>query len=165
MPSTYTPIATTTITGSSSTTINFTSIPSTYTDLVLVLQGTANSNYWDLYIRFNSDTGSNYSVTRLFGSSAGAGSNRLTSDTLIQSTYYGNLGTGQSNQILNVMNYANTTTNKTVLVRANNTANGVDASVGLYRSTAAINAINLLMFSGGSFQVGTTATLYGIKAA
>ena len=162
---TYEAIATTTITVSSSTTIDFTSIPSTYTDLVLVLQGTANSNYWDLYVRFNSDTGSNYSVTRLFGSGSAAGSNRISGDTLIQTTYYGNLGTGQSNQILNVMNYANTTTNKTMLIRGNNAGNGVDASFGLWRSTAAITAINLLMFSGGSFQVGTTASLYGIKAA
>jgi len=161
---TYTQIASTTL-GSSSTTINFTSIPSTYTDLVLVLQGTANSNYWDLYVRFNSDTASNYSVTRLFGNGSTAGSNRLSNDTLIQTTYYGNLGTGQSTQILNVMNYSNTTTNKTMLVRANNAANGVDASAGLWRSTAAITAINLLMFSGGSFQAGTTASLYGITAA
>lgn len=164
MPITYRPIATTTLTTSSST-ITFSSIPDTYTDLIVVLQGTANSNYWDLYVRFNSDSGSNYSVTRLWGNGSTVGSNRLTNDNLIQSTYYGTLGTSQSNQILNIMNYSNTTRYKNMLTRSNNAANGVDATAGLWRSTAAINSVTLMMFSGGSFQTGTVATVYGIKAA
>lgn len=164
MAVTYIPIATQTLSSTAST-VTFSSIPQTYTDLVVVVNGTVSTNSWDLYVRFNGDTGSNYSVTRLWGSGSAAGSNRLSNDTLIQSTYYGSLGTEQSNQILNVMNYSNTSTYKTMLVRANRAGQGVDASVGLWRNTAAINSLTLLLFSGGQFAVGSTFSLYGIASA
>jgi hypothetical protein len=162
--STYTKIASTTL-GSAAASVTFSSIAATYTDLVLVVNGTISTNSWDLYVRFNGDTGSNYSVTRLWGNGTSPGSNRLSNDNLIQTTYYGSLGTEQSNQILNVMNYSNTTTYKTMLVRANRAGQGVDASVGLWRNTAAINSLTLLLFSGGQFATGSTFNLYGIAAA
>ena len=63
--STYTPIATTTL-GSAATSYTFTSIPSTYTDLVLVgnLSSSSNTN---ISIRIYSDSGTNYSNTYLTG--------------------------------------------------------------------------------------------------
>ena len=63
------------------------------------------------------------------------------------------------------MNYANTTTNKTVLLRNNNTAFGTEAQVGLWRSTSAINTIKLYLDRAEYYVVGSTFTLYGIKAA
>jgi len=62
------------------------------------------------------------------------------------------------------MNYANTTTYKTFLVRGANTAGNIDADVGLWRSTAAINSVTVLIGSG-SLSSGSTFTLYGIAAA
>ena len=64
------------------------------------------------------------------------------------------------------MNYANTSVYKTVLLKNNDsgTSNTVSASVGLYRSTNAINAVNILPGSG-NLPAGSTFTLYGIKAA
>ena len=59
LPSTMTPIATNTLTAVASS-VTFSSIPSTYTDLVLVLQGSFDSAD-DVRFRFNGDTGSNYS--------------------------------------------------------------------------------------------------------
>jgi len=66
------------------------------------------------------------------------------------------------------MNYSNTTTYKTLLTRANQASNGVDACVGLWRSTAAINAVSIATTAYGgssSVQTGSIFTLYGIKAA
>ena len=63
--------------------------------------------------------------------------------------------------ILQVMNYANTNIYKTALARRGEGGFGVDAYVGLWRSTSAINAITV--FSPNSFS--GTLSLYGIKAA
>jgi hypothetical protein len=68
------------------------------------------------------------------------------------------------NSIFNILDYANTTTYKTVINRANNAATGVDATVSLWRSTAAINSINISS-STSSFATGSTFSLFGIKAA
>ena len=65
---------------------------------------------------------------------------------------------------INIMNYANTTTNKTVLTRYSDAANNIEANAGLWRSTAAINSIALAM-SSGNLIPGSTFTLYGILKA
>jgi hypothetical protein len=162
MPSTYEPIATQTL-GSAAASVTFSSISGAYTDLVLVVAGTASGGD-DILMQFNSDTASNYSYTILYGTGSVAGSIRGSNGTSIFVDYYGAMGTGQNNRIIQINNYSNTTTNKTSLVRANNAATGTDAIVGLWRSTSAINAIKLFMNSA-TFSTGSTFTLYGIKAA
>jgi hypothetical protein len=62
------------------------------------------------------------------------------------------------------MNYSNTTTNKTALIRGNNAALFTDATVGVWRSTAAITSITLAS-DGAAFDSGSTFNLYGIAAA
>jgi len=74
MPSTYTPIATTTL-GSAASSVTFSSISGAYTDLVLVGAGTLASNLY-LNVKFNNDTGSNYSRTELYGDGSSAASYR-----------------------------------------------------------------------------------------
>lgn len=166
MASTYTPIATTTL-GSDQASVTFSSIPSTYTDLILVTNE-KQSGARVSAIQLNSDTGTNYSWTELYGTGSAAGSSRSSSTARI---YYGyNAGYSDStnfdaNAIIHIMNYANSTTYKTVLIRANNATNGTDATVGLWRSTAAINTIYLYMDNLSNYKAGSTFTLYGIKAA
>lgn len=160
MPVTYENIATTTL-GSTQTTVTFSSIPGTYTDLVLVISGTVSTNQ-NYALRFNGDTGSNYSDTNLFGDGSSALSNRRSNQTV---AYIGVSGTNPSPTISNIMNYANTTTNKTIISRsgyATGTAAQVESRVALWRSTAAITSIEV---SQSSMLSGTTLTLYGIKAA
>jgi hypothetical protein len=160
MPQTYTPIATTTL-ASTSTSVTFSSIAGTYTDLVLVTNGNtaANSN---TYLQFNGDTGTNYSITRM-SANGSATSARTTSATKINLDAFGFYTVAvTANKIISIQNYSNTTTNKTVLVRANSSS-GVDAIVGLYRSTAAITSLTFTTDS--AMQIGSTFTLYGIKAA
>ena len=164
MPSTYTPIATQTI-SSIQAAITFSNIPNTYTDLILVQNGAFNAAAGDVFIRFNSDTGSNYSQTALSGSGSSALSNRESNVTRILVDSYGYPTTGISTRIIQIMNYANTTTNKTLLSRANNAATGVDAIVGLWRSTSAITTIDLYAWTTNYFAAGSTFTLYGVKSA
>jgi hypothetical protein len=65
--------------------------------------------------------------------------------------------------ITQFQNYSNTTTNKTTLSRYNLASAEVSTAAALWRSTAAINIITVRP-TGGSFQAGTTFSLYGIKA-
>ena len=155
---TYEPIATYTAT-SNITDYTFTSIPGTYTDLVLISAGTVISGDYGHKLQFNGDTGSNYSSTFLYGDGSSATSGRTT--TAFLGARY---GSGQSNGISHIMNYANTTTYKTGLSRGNNPGALVISYVALWRSTAAITSIKVIPESS-SFVTGTTFTLYGIAAA
>jgi hypothetical protein len=165
--STYTPIATQTL-STTATTVSFSSIAGSYTDLVLIaVMKTTGTNFQPI-LRYNSDTGSNYSSTTVWGDGSTAGSNRHTS----QNGIYANPGSGIGTAgqfmpwIINIMNYANTTTYKTSVERFNNTPSIVNAGVGLWRNTAAITTVSLTAEAGSNdFQSGSTFTLYGIAAA
>ena len=157
---TYEPIATQTL-ASAAASITFSSIPSTYTDLMLIVNGTAGSGL-NMLMQYNSDTATNYSTTRILGDGTTAMSDRITTSA---DMYIGVMGTVNTTNVIQVQNYANTTTYKTALSRANSSTIWVAGMVGLWRSTSAINAIEIYLASAGSFQTGTTATLYGIAAA
>jgi hypothetical protein len=171
MPTTYESIATQTL-GSTASSVTFSSIPSTYTDLVLVTNYIATSLGNTAQMTFNNDTSSNYSRTYLgaYGTpSSGFGSTRFSSVNNISLAWQvGAASTTNPNLVIyNIMNYSNTTTNKTVLFRFNTmaaTLSEVSLEVGMWRSTAAINRIDLTS-SATTFAVGSTFTLYGIKAA
>lgn len=160
MPSTYTPIATSTL-GSSSTTVTFSSIPATYTDLVLVVVASNSVNDSGLQVRFNGDSGTNYSDTSMYGNGSGSFSFRTSNQT---GAFIGRTDTGISNNIANIQNYSNTTTYKTVISRGNDGTMAI-ACVGMWRSTAAINSVTVLDQNGRSFPTGSTFTLYGVKSA
>ena len=157
MPITYEPIATNTL-GSSAASVTFSSIPGTYTDLILVVNGTSTATNGN-EMQFNGDTGNNYSFTLLYGDGSTATSSR---NSNISFAYAGRTNTNQSVSITQIMNYANTTTYKTVLTRANSNGDIVMANVSTWRSTSAITS---LVYAGATFNSGTVFTLYGIKAA
>ncbi len=158
--STYTPIATTTL-GSSASSVSFTSISGSYTDIQIVFAGAITSGFDAIGLQFNGDTGSNYSRVFIAGNGTAASSSLSSSQTTMQ---IGIMGTERSNSIFNVMNYSNTTTYKTALARGNASANATRAGVGLWRSTSAINRIDLVAGSS-TFISGSTFTLYGIASA
>jgi hypothetical protein len=166
--STYTPIATTTV-GTATSSVVFSSIAGTYTDLVISYECfTTAGGARDVAVRFNSDTGSNYSSTFLSGNGTSAVSARESSQTRMMVDYSGVSTTANTAGIglLNIMNYSNATTYKTVINRANRAGAGTDAVVGLWRSTAAITSVTLLFINGtDNFGVGSIFTLYGIAAA
>lgn len=162
--STYVPIQAITLSAAASS-VDFTGIPATFTDLVLVssfIQNTGSAQ--QAQIRFNSDTATNYSLTYLDGSGSAAASGRVTNATAFALYYVASTGVSTPiTSIAHIMNYANITTSKTALVRAGSSANPVSAYVGLWRKTPeAINKITIFADQGGNFQSGTTFTLYGI---
>jgi len=161
MTKTYVPISTTTL-GSNASTVSFSSIPGTYTDLVIVMGviSTSNTGHY-VYLQYNGDTGSNYSTTILTGTGSSAVSTRFNGRTNFNIDYYATPNTEISNRIVQIQNYSNTTTFKTGLVRANRAGGGTDAMVGLWRSTAAITSI-LVTHDTAQFATGSTFTLYGI---
>jgi hypothetical protein len=163
MAKTYEPIATTTL-GSAAASYTFSSIPSTYTDLVLVAV-TKNSvvTVNGIFIRYNGDTASNYSTTFLYGNGTSAVSSRASSQTQAQIGWDGS--TDFVPTIINIQNYSNATTYKTALSRSNEPSSRVAAWVSLWRSTAAVTSITLTAESPANFAIGSTFTLYGIKAA
>lgn len=167
---TYIPLATQTL-GSAAATVTFSSIPGTYTDLVLVtsLKSSATPTAYSPTIYFNSDTTkSNYSFTAMYGDGSSAVSFRWTTST---ATQHGAMATAVSatnfnTGIINIQNYANTTTYKTVLTRTNDPANVVYTTAGLWLNTSAITSLVLYAADGNKdFTSGSTFTLYGIQSA
>ena len=165
MPATYEPIATTTL-GSAASTITLSSIPATYTDLRLVFVHQGNTANPFPILRFNSDSGTNYSYTDLYGSGSTAGTQRVTNSTRIAISDWGTSSTTiPALSIIDIFSYAGST-NKTCLINHNADLNGsgyVERRVGLWRNTSAINALEIS--STQNFKAGTTATLYGILKA
>tara|TARA_R110000868_G_scaffold376295_1_gene641144 strand:+ start:269 stop:793 length:525 start_codon:yes stop_codon:yes gene_type:complete len=174
MAGTYEIISTQTL-GTAEAIVTFSSIPQTYTDLVFVTQSrasTAGVNDKDIGIRFNGDASSVYSRTTLSGNGSTATSFRATGNNVVYGAQHP-LSSGTANVLgvatWNIMNYSQADTYKTVLVRSScdgASVNDVRTVVGLWRGTiAGITSLSLILASGGSFAVGSTFSLYGIKAA
>jgi hypothetical protein len=133
--------------------------------LYIVIEAKNLTGNSDVLMRFNSDSGSNYSATILTGDGSSASSARRTSSTSVILNYFDFLNSTTATQFnVNIQNYSNATTNKTALVRANRANQATEAVVGLWRNTAAITQIDLTP-SSSSFAVGSTFSLYGIAAS
>ena len=166
---TYVPIANYTVTGSNligTTGVTFSSIPSTYTDLVLVYAGQLTAAAISL-LQINGDTSAAYSSTILGGNGSSAASTRQSSANTQWLSAYGHQNANQGNIIMNFQSYGNSSINRTNLFRANNGGGlGLDAGVGLWRNTSsAINSIKVYLDRAEYYVVGSTFTLYGIKSA
>lgn len=160
--STEVAIATYTL-ASGATSITFSSIPSTYTDLrlVVVTQGSGG----DIQLRLNGDTGTNYSITGLTGNGTTASSGRETNTSYINMSRLIPLPSSPNWGMwtADFFSYAGSTY-KTVLTTGSadrNGAGGLDYEVGLWRSTSAINTVRV-QAAGDTFATGSVATLYGI---
>jgi hypothetical protein len=168
---TYTLISAVAVGSGGAATIDFTSIPSTYTDLVLKtsLRGPTGyaSDTMDTYLRFNGTT-TNYSDRLLYGTGSAAASLSET-PTGINFRVVGQNSTASTfgNAEIYIPNYAGST-NKSVSVDAvtENNATSVltQLEAGLWTNTAAINQITLVPFTTGFAQY-STAYLYGVSNA
>jgi hypothetical protein len=164
MPTTYEPIATTSVSGTG--TITFSSIPQTYTDLRLIVNTISTNSQQQYFIRYNSST-SGYSRTYLYGTGGGlAVGNQLSQTEIFTTGGVVNTTTTPTFHDINILNYTSAKW-KTAILKCNNATNSgsnqVIHNVGLWRDTSAINRID---FSHSSTGTSTfIATLYGIKAA
>ena len=164
---TYDLIASQTL-ASAASSITFSSIAASWTDLRVVLTCTTAFNSENIIMRYNSDTASNYSRTVLYGNGSSAIATSGTNNTSMLFTD-GNQSSSTIPEvyIANIFSY-NGSTYKTTLLNAsmdNNGSGSVNSGVFLWRSTSAITAISLAINAGTNFNTGTTANLYGIKAA
>lgn len=163
-------IASTTLTTSAAS-IDFSSIPSTYTHLQLRI--IARSDYADILtggrLRFNSDTGSNYAWHRLYGDGGSATASASTSQTQIRIDRMTGTSAGTNTfgvMVTDVLDYGNT--NKYTTIRSlggyDNNGNGwaVLAS-GLWMNTAAVTSISFANIDGGNLIANTQVALYGIR--
>ena len=149
--------------------VTFSSIPQGYQDLTLVVSMVGNSSYTALqyFIQLNG-IGTGYSDTFLYGNGASAGSIRDTSAGYWYCGYFAGAASGYpGSAVVNILNYANTTTYKTMLEKWAGDANGSGQPgirVGLLQSTSAVTSMTLYAAQGNNlFGVGTTFSLYGVR--
>jgi hypothetical protein len=168
-----------TVTASGNETITFNSIPSTYTHLQLrILAKTNRATYTNdlISLRFNGDTGSNYSGHLLAGHGSTVTAEASTSSNKIY--YGGNVGGSTlpaqtyGAAIIDILDYKDTNKYKTTrsLSGYDNNGAGTDPGIvsllsGSWRNTAAINSITLLGGEGSVLLSGSTVALYGIRSA
>ena len=166
MALTYDSIATTTLANSTTSEVVFNLFGSGYTDLRIVFQGGASAGTTEFQGQFNSDSSSNYSRNRITGNGSSAAASRADSVTFMRFTGVGYLPNSdlRGMTIIDIMNYSNATTFKTVLSRHSVETQETNLMCNLWRNTSAITSIRLFV-SANNFFTGSTFTLYGIKAA
>lgn len=153
--------------------VTFSNIPSTYTHLqIRGLQRTSNTSggSWTVNLRFNGDTGSNYTYHGLRGDGSSAISYAGTNQTISLGIISGDSATtslGWGVGYTDILDYANTNKFKTIRTLTGFDQNGsgmVELTSGLWRSTSAITSISLSSGSGNFLQYSQFA-LYGVKSA
>lgn len=173
----FTSIATITAAGGESS-LTFSSIPQTYTDLQLrvfakdTFTGSASATQSIIY--FNGDTAANYAYHQMYGNGSAVSSTGNSSATSMAIIPDFLLGTGLTNifgaGIYDIADYRNTSKYKTLKAlgggdwNVSTTNASVGLGSGLWMSTAAITSITLLKANSG-FAAGSIFALYGIKAA
>jgi hypothetical protein len=151
------------------------SISQAFTHLKLILLCRSDRAAVDdpVAMRFNNDSGSNYDSQFLqsFGSSTNAA--HQNAGTVFQYAGYTTGDTGAANKagIIEIVipYYTQTTFHKTYSGSGGAVLNStVDdlrtiTTAGVWRSTAAINRIALLPFTGTNFRTGSHLTIYGLN--
>jgi hypothetical protein len=160
----YESISTTTVGGGGSSSITFTSIPSTYTHLQLRYITSNNST---VAMAFNSDTGSNYSQHYLYGDGSTAGAGGSANTTYTDIGYYGSVTSNVFMAgVVDILEYKNTNIYKTMRVLQGVDINGSGGQLALksgsWRNTNAISTITITP-PFGTFAQYSSFALYGIK--
>jgi hypothetical protein len=116
-------------------------------------------------IRLNSDTGSNYSLHGLFGNGSAVSSYGYSSLTYMD---YGlDLGTGSSwtASVIDLLDPFETTKSTTMRSLSGVASSDIRLASGAWHNTAAVTDISFVSPAGGSFNIGSRFSLYGLKAA
>jgi hypothetical protein len=171
MANTFVKIATVTVGSGGATSIDFTSIPSTYTDLQLFasLRDNTGATGKDYKIEFNGVTTS-YSYKRIYGDGAAAYSDGASTGQSLTIDSANATASTFANCLIYIPNYAGSTNKSwSADTVSENNASGANSAyanlyAGLWSNTAAITSISLKPVSGTpTIQQYSTATLYGIK--
>jgi hypothetical protein len=168
---TFTKIETITVGSGGAATVTFSSIPATYTDLVLKVSARGDATgLVDVRMQFNGDTASNYQARELFGDGAIVQSNTYTTtDAHFQMNGSSTTSSTFTNSEIYISNYASSN-QKTLSGDAVNENNSASTSVQArlvawkWSGTAAISSI-LFSTNTGNYVQHSTFTLYGISNA
>jgi hypothetical protein len=150
-------------------TITFTSIPQTYTNLQLRMSIIGSAAFSSSQVRVNG-VSTNYTVHYFSGSGSGSDAGALTSTSRFAIVPLGITGDASfpTVGILDIIDYASTSKNKTGRMFGGIDKNGsgeIMLQSGLYQSTTAISSIEVFLAGGQNYVTGTTISLYGIKGA
>ena len=170
MANTYTLIASNTL-SSSAASVTFSAIPADYTDLVLRVSArdSADTPISAASIRYNSDTATNYSFTRLDGDGSAAASSRSSNSTAIgqaliePSTYTANTFGSLELYIPSYTVSQNKPNGFFGVTENNATEAEIRAAAFLWRNTATISSI--LFIAPNNFVSGSSFFLYGISSS
>ena len=171
MANTYVLIASQVL-GSNTASVTFSSIPSTYTDLIIKTSTRNSTTSSNVNINFNNDSGTTrWSILYLRGSSTTLVSTRSfgSNDAYIinATTSSGNYTSTFSNDEIYIPNYSTSSVKQisTLSTRLGSaTATGLNTNTaGYYNTASVISTINLLPSGGVNFQTGSSFYLYGIK--
>lgn len=168
MANTYVAIATVTVGSGGASSIDFSSIPGTYTDLVLKLSARTNraSTQDGVYWEYNGSTTSK-SGRALYGTGTTAGSDNKSDQYNYGATSTNATANTFGNMEIYIPNYtsSNNKSSSSDGVTEDNSASGnfMGLATALWSNTAAITSVSLKPLFGTSFVQYSTATLYGIK--
>ena len=166
----YESISTVTVGAGGSSSIDFTSIPSTYKHLQIRAITRDDGGVYNTYrVRYNGDTAANYSVHAMYGqnvSTVDQFGNANQTGIIVYATP-GAVASGIFGaQIIDILDYADTNKYKTQRslggVSENNDNNLITVMSGSWRSTSAVTSINIAA-NGATFQQYSQFALYGIK--
>jgi len=144
--------------------IDFTSIPQTATDLLVVISGKDTGGNLNAFLRFNSDTASNYKWLRLRGNGATASSGSSASATYVNIVGLPDATSTFGSIAAYIPNYTASTAKSVSaegVTEANATTAYADLVAGSWSGTAAITSVNLVT-QGGTWSQYSTASLYTI---
>lgn len=166
---TFVPIATNLL-SADTTTVVFSSIPQTYTDLKLVINGIGSGTGQDYYVRFNSDSSSSYGRAWYVGASGTEYKNAATSASAQLQLMFQVNGSVSGEPIfgeIDIFDYASSSINKSILVNSGSTRDEVGILASRWYSNSAITSITIAgssSFSLSDLLIGSRFTLYGILA-
>ena len=168
MATTYTLISSNVL-SSTAASVTFSSIPATYTDLVIRCSTRGSTGTGAIRVTFNGDTATNYSDTTLIGNGSAASSSSDSSqnegyayNTNNFTTYTADTFSNSEFYIPNYLVSANKPSSTFGVQETNATAAGMAATALLWRNTAAITSVTLAI---STFAIGSSFYLYGISNA
>lgn len=169
MPATYVNIASQTL-GSSAASVTFSSIPNTYTDLVVRFAARFDNAGITTRISFNGVTGTSYGWRYMNGTGSATNSTSDQNTTGILTVGGGNQSSQTTNTFSSgeyyIPSYGSSIQHPVSAMAANEnnaTLAWIGATAGLFTSASAISSITIIPGSGGNFVAGSTFYLYGIK--
>jgi hypothetical protein len=163
---------------STAATIEFTDIPQTYTHLQVRYLARENTGGGtnaanQLQVRFNTDSGNNYSLHRLFGNGASVSADGYASSAPINSIRVSGLngsgatGSSFAGGIIDILDYKNTNKNTTVRSLCGGDLNDTNGFIffnsGAWYNTNAVNRITITNLSAVNFAINSHFALYGIR--